>query len=136
MPRIKLEDGTDHPCNETFRSIVGAYQIHKCSKRCHSKRVKNPECKYGFSDFKINRKVTLTEDKVRYLYVQREEEDLMVSLHNLALVMVWMADVNVQLVTSKGCILHLLKYIHEKYGIRSRGPQRHARVPPTKPQQR
>lgn len=94
MPRIELEDGTDHLCNEIFRSINEAYQNHKCSDRCHSKRVRIQKCKYGFSDFRINKEVTLTEKEVRYLYVRREDEDRMVST-NLASLMFWMAHVNV-----------------------------------------
>lgn len=111
MPRLKLEDRTDHPCNEIHRSIVQAYQIQKCSERCHSKWVKNPRCRYGFSDFEIKEKVTLSEDKVRYLHVCWEKEDLTISPHNLALLMFWMAHVNVQLLTTDGWILYLCKYI-------------------------
>lgn len=36
------------------------------------------------SDFEINEEVTLTEDEVRYPYIRREKEDLMVSPHNFA----------------------------------------------------
>lgn len=62
-----------------------------------------------------------SEDKMRYLYVHREEEDLKVSPHNLALFIFWMSHVNVELVTASGWILYLCKYITKGMALDSVG---------------
>lgn len=98
-----------------LRKLVDNMLKHKvcysfrCFKGSHGKVLS--KCKYGFPFDVPHDSVCLDEDRVRYLYVHRHEEDKCVVPYNPEIAILWGAAHNVQVVSKHGFEMYLAKYI-------------------------
>ena len=97
------------------RRMVQKYQMHRecyperCFKGYAGKTL--TKCKYGFP-FKVPQLTEqLDEDKIRFLYIRRCKEDILVVPYNLEILLFWGASMNIQRVAKHGFEMYLAKYI-------------------------